>query len=112
MAGAGQLRELITIRRQSNVKNATTGGLTRTWTTVARVRAQVRAINGQEAMIGNTLQGISSFEVVIRFREDLRAADQIEWKGRELNIIAPPEDRFGNRQWTTMIASTLAPQGA
>jgi hypothetical protein len=62
-------------------------------------------------MIGNTLQGISSFEVVIRFREDLRAADQIEWKGRELNIIAPPEDRFGNRQWTTMIASTSSSAG-
>lgn len=112
MAGAGQLRERITIRRQSNVKNPVTGGLTRSWTTIATVYAQVRAINMREDVIGSTLQGISTFEITTHYREDLRAADQVLWKDRELNIAGPPEDRFGNRQWTTMIANTIAPQGA
>lgn len=110
--GAGELIERITIRRQVNVKNAATGGLTRTWETLATVWARVRTINGREAVIASTLQGTSTFEIMIRFRHDLKAADQVVWGGRELNIIAPPEDRYGDRKWTQIIASTLAPQGA
>jgi SPP1 family predicted phage head-tail adaptor len=112
MPGAGNLRDRVEIRRQTNVKNPSTGGLTRSWASVATVWAQVRAINGREAIIGSTLQGISTFEIIIRYRDDLKAADQILWDGRELNIVAPPEDRYGTRKWTQILASTLAPQGA
>ena len=112
MAGAGLLRDRITIRRQVNTKNPQTGGLTRTWQTLDTVYAQVRAVNGRESLVEQTLQGISTFEVMIRYRDDLKPADQVLWNGRELNIVSPPEDRFGNRQWSQFLASTLAPQGA
>jgi SPP1 family predicted phage head-tail adaptor len=112
MIGAGDLRERITIRRQVNSKNPETGGLTRGWSTVATVWAEVRSISGREAVIANTLQGVSTFQLTIRYRDDIEASDQILWGSRELNIVAPAEDRFGRRQWLTILASTLAPQGA
>jgi SPP1 family predicted phage head-tail adaptor len=75
------------------------------------VGAGDQSINGREEMIGNVLQGISTFQVTIRYRNDLKASDQILWNGRELNVLAA-EDREGRRRWTVIHASTLAPQGA
>jgi SPP1 family predicted phage head-tail adaptor len=112
MLRAGDLQERILVRRQVNVKNPSTGGLTRSWTDVGEMWAQIKALNGREAVIATTLQGVSTFQITVRYREDLQAADQVLWKGRELNIAAPPEDRVGDRKWTTMFANTLAPQGA
>lgn len=114
---AGRLRHRITVRRQSNTKKADTGGLTRGWAdlaTATNLPAEVMSLNGREAVIGNVLQGISHFQITIRFRPDLKPSDQIVWLtggNRELNLHSA-EDRLGTRQWLTVIASTAAAQGA
>jgi SPP1 family predicted phage head-tail adaptor len=109
---AGELRERITIRRQVNIKNTATGGLTRSWQTVATVAAKIVPLNGRESVVAHVLSGISVFEIVIRFRTGIEASDQVLWNGRELNITAPPEDRMGLRRHLWITASTQAPQGA
>jgi len=106
------MRERITVRRRTEAKNSR-GGLTVGWSTVASdVSAEVLGINGREALIGNVLQGVATYQVTIRFREDIKVSDQILWKTHELNILAPPEDRLGSRQWLVITASTQSPQGA
>lgn len=110
--GTASLRELITFRRQANAKNPETGGLERAWSTLASEWAEVKSLNGREQVIGNTLQGVSTFQITVRYRTDLEPNDQVLWNGRELNIVAPPEDPFGDHRWTRMIANTSAPQGA
>lgn len=110
---AGRLRERVTFRRQSNTKTST-GGLTRTWDdlpTDPTVWAEVVSLNGREAVIGTVLQGVSTFQITIRYRTDIQVSDQVKWNGRELNVHSA-EDKAGTRQWTTIIASTEAPQGA
>jgi SPP1 family predicted phage head-tail adaptor len=108
---AGDLRDRISIRRESNVKTAT-GGLTRTWTDlVTALPAQVTSLNGRESVVGQVLQGISQFQIVVRYRTDVKVSDQIKWNGRELNVHSA-EDRDGRRVWTYIQASTEAPQGA
>jgi len=108
---AGDLRQRITIRRQSDVPDGK-GGFDRGWTTLAaNLSSQVINLNGREAIIAHVLQGVSYFQVTIRYRTDVQVSDQIEWEGRELNVHAA-EDRLGTRQWTTIMASTEAPQGA
>jgi hypothetical protein len=72
----------------------------------------VVSLNGREAVIGSVFQGVSVFQITVRYRTDLKPSDQVLWNGRELNIIAPPEDLIGTRQWTVIQASTQAPQGA
>lgn len=107
---AGKLRDRVTFRRQTNTKTAT-GGLARTWADLATVWAEVINLNGREAVIGTVLQGVSTFQITVRYRTDIQASDQIKWNGRELNVHSA-EDKAGTRQWTTIIASTEAPQGA
>jgi head-tail adaptor len=105
------LRERITIRRRAETKNAG-GGLDISWSTLAsRLAAQVTNFNAREAVIGGVLQGVSYFDIMVRFRTDLKPSDQVLWNGRELNVISA-EDRLGTRQWTMIQASTAAPQGA
>lgn len=110
---AGDLRDRIAIQRRTETKNAG-GGLDIGWDEIAAVWANVRSINGKEAVIGGVLQGISYFEIVIRYRTDLEVSDQILWLSngdRELNILSA-EDRDGTRHWTIIQASTQSPQGA
>lgn len=111
MAGAGRLRERITIRSRVETKNAH-GALDLSWSNLATgIAAEVICLDGREALVGNVLQGISSFRVTIRFRRDVKQADQILWRGRELNTRSA-EDRDGKRQWLIIMATTEAPQGA
>lgn len=109
---AGRLRERITIRRKTTTKNATTGAPATTWGDLAAsISAEVRSINGREALVGQVLQGVSHFQITIRYRSDVRVSDQIVWltnANRELNVHSA-EDRIGNRQWLTIHASTEAP---
>jgi SPP1 family predicted phage head-tail adaptor len=79
---------------------------------IAGLSAEVISLDGREAVIGQVLQGISTFQITIRYRDDIKASDQVLWRGLELNIVAPPADRRGTKQWTTIHASTQAPQGA
>lgn len=110
---AGKMRDRITIRRRVEAKNPTTGGLELSWTSLAAdLSAEVLSLNGREALLGHVLQGISTFQVTIRYRTDIKASDQVLWNGRELNVVSAPEDQLGTRQWVVMQASTQAPQGA
>jgi head-tail adaptor len=108
---AGLLRDRITIRRPIENKNSG-GGRDVGWSNLATgLPAQVINLNGREAIIGNVLQGVALFDITVRYRTDLKPADQLLWNGRELNVIGA-EDREGRRQWTVIQASTQAPQGA
>lgn len=109
---AGRMRDRITIRRATDVQTGA-GGLTRSWTTLASsLPAEVLGQSGRESVIGNTLQGISTFKLSIRHRTDIRAGDQVLLNGLELNILGPPYDPTGRRQRTEFFADTSAPQGA
>jgi SPP1 family predicted phage head-tail adaptor len=107
---AGDLRDRIEVKRRVDVKNSK-GGIDQSWQPLVAVAAEVRNINGREALIGNVLQGVSTFQIRIRYRSDIQPSDQILWRGRELNVHSA-EDPFGTRVETRIIASTEAPQGA
>lgn len=110
---AGRLRHRITIRREQNLPDGK-GGFDRSWSTLAsRISAEVANLNGREALLGSILQGVATFQITVRYREDIQPADQLIWHGRERELnVHSAEDRKGTRQWTTIIASTEAPQGA
>ncbi len=114
---AGRLRETITIRRQQDVPDGK-GGFVRDWSEFATVRAEVISQSGREAVIANTLQGVSTYRITIRSRPSWRngggpqARDQVLWRGQELNIVAPPADPNGFGEALVFIADTSTPQGA
>ena len=111
---AGQLRHRITFRRQTNTKNTTTGGITRSWgdiPTAPAVWADVVGLNGREAVMGSVLQGVNHYQITVRYRTDILPSDQIKWGDVELNVHSA-QDKLGTKQWTVIHASTEAPQGA
>jgi SPP1 family predicted phage head-tail adaptor len=107
---AGALRDRITIKREANTPDGS-GGYDKSWSEVATVWGNVTSLNGREAVLGHVLQGISTFQIIVRHRTDIEPAMQILWGSRELNVHTA-EDKLGTRQWTHIIASTEAPQGA
>lgn len=116
---ASRLKDRITIRRAALAKNASTGGQTRSWSTLAEnVAAEVVNQGGREALVANSLQGVSSYRIVIRHRSDLRPADQILFRPYgadediELNIRSLGDDPFLGRAATQIFADTETPQGA
>jgi len=111
---AGRLRETIAIRRWDDTPTGK-GGYTRAWQTVTglgALRAEVIGISGRESVVANALQGIATYRITIRYREGIRAGDQIKWRGQELNILAPPSDPTGRRELLQILADTSTPQGA
>lgn len=109
---AGRLRDRITIRRPTDVQTAK-GGLARSWSTLAaNLPAEVLGQDGREAVIANTLQGISTYRITIRRRDDVRSGDQVLFGDLELNILGPPSDPTGRRQFVQFLADTSASQNA
>jgi SPP1 family predicted phage head-tail adaptor len=111
---AGNLRHLITIRRQSLVDDGL-GGQTREPQTVATVRAMVEGLDGREVMLAHALQGVSNYRITLRWREDLQSTDQVQLAdGRNLNItsITDPDGRRIQLQIIATTASVLADAGA
>ena len=115
MLAAGRLRDRITIRRLADTPDGA-GAFTRDWTTIAEdIPAEVLGQSGREGVIANTLTGVATYKITVRWRTDLRASDQIIWLSngnQELNIIAPPVDPWGKREETQIFADTSAPQEA
>lgn len=114
---AGRLNERIEIRRLTDTP-ARAGGQQRAWTTITgmeSVPAEVIGQSGREGVIANTLQGVATFRITIRYRTGLKANDQVVWLTNgdmELNILAPPSDPTGRRQFLQILADTSSPQGA
>ena len=114
---AGRLRDRIAIRRQVDVATGR-GGFARDWQTLAGmgdVPAEVIGQSGREAVIANTLQGTATFRITIRYRDGIQAKDQIivtTMGDLELNVLAPPTDPTGRRQFLQILADTSAQQQA
>lgn len=79
---AGRLRHIIEIQQVVAAPN-TTGEPAREWTTYARRRAEIEALNGRESFIGGQTQGSTTHRVVIR--------------GRDLSIKPKHRVLFGSR---------------
>jgi SPP1 family predicted phage head-tail adaptor len=105
------LRHSITIRRPSQVSDGK-GGYTTSWATIATCFAEVTGLDGREATVEHVLEGVSIYRIRIRWRAglDVRASDQVQYAGRDLNVTAPASDPDGRREQLVIMASTASAQ--
>jgi head-tail adaptor len=114
---AGNLRHELTVRRVSEIPNGK-GGYKSDWGKVATANGEVTGLGGSESVIGQALQGISVFQIRIRWRQDIAVDDQLrptgscfgfdaEGNARDVNIrsIVDPD---GKRQQLVIIADTAS----
>lgn len=109
---AGALRHRVTISRMAETKNER-GGLVDTPTEVATVWAEVKGLDGRESVMERVLQGVSVYQVRIRWRDDLRQSDQLAgsvFGGRALNIRSAV-DPDGRREQLVIIGETPGKSG-
>lgn len=102
----GRLRQRITIRRDVRSPNGK-GGFTTAWQDVGTVWAEVIGRTGREATIGEAIQGISVYQITIRYRDDILADDQIRYGSIDLNITSA-DDPDGGRESLLIIATTAS----
>jgi SPP1 family predicted phage head-tail adaptor len=111
LIAAGRRRGRVTILRQ--VKQSTgKGGFTVAWTDVATVKAEVLALTGRESLVEHVLQGIAVYRITIRWRGDVKPADQLRLADGRLLNIRSADDSTGRRHDLVIIADTLATTGA
>lgn len=103
---AGDLHHRVAVRRAVRVKEGS--GVVTSWTTIASPWAELRALDGREAVIEQVLQGISVFRVRMWWRDDIQPKDQLLLAdGRMLNVRSVA-DPFGTRRELVIMADTQA----
>jgi SPP1 family predicted phage head-tail adaptor len=102
---AGILRQTITLRRPIETPTGK-GGFSTGFEDVARIPAEVIALDGRESVMAHVLQGVSVYRIRIRYRVDIKPDWQIAYGGLTLNIKAPPSDPDGRRVQQIIVADT------
>jgi SPP1 family predicted phage head-tail adaptor len=79
------------------------------WTTIAQPLAEVIGLDGREAVLALSLQGVSSFRIRIWYGHDIQPADQVKHDGRDLNVRSVI-DPNGDRKQLVILADTASTQ--
>lgn len=84
----GELDQKITIKRETLTGDGM-GGNTSTLTNVAAdLWAHVRPRSGREVAEHNRVEAPAKYLFVVRYRDDIREDDRIDWNGETYNIRA------------------------
>ena len=106
MKQPGALTERVTFHYSESTFDPGTGQTTETWFTRADVRADVEFKSGQErALIGSINVPFRDYDIVIRFRDDIKETDTIVWDGEPLAIRSIA--KMSNRQRYLLIEAEL-----
>ena len=95
--GASKLRERVKLQRK-NTQPDGAGGLLVEWVTYAEVRAFVAPVSSRERMFSERIEPVITHRIVIRYRDDIDAADRIVWRGHEMRI-EPPRNIEARDRW-------------
>lgn len=92
-AGAGVLRERVTIQRKVVTRDGY-GAEGVAWQDVATVWARVEVVKGREGPESRQMDVMASHRVAMRYRTDVDETMRLLWRGRVLNIVALiPDER-------------------
>ncbi|GGI82264.1 hypothetical protein GCM10007973_18400 [Polymorphobacter multimanifer] len=101
MIGAGDLRERVIIQRQT-VASDGAGGEVRDWEQWLSLAASVKPTRaGGEAVIGEAVQGVQGFTVIVRFVNGIDITNRLLWRGRVLKVLSAV-DMTGKRAFTSI----------
>ena len=98
----GDLRTRLTLEAPTRTGDGG-GGASVVWETVAQVWAAVRPLTGDEAVTLDRVAGTSSYEIVIRYRDDVTLEMRFRDGARvwDINAAFDPDAR---RRWLKCLA--------
>lgn len=83
---AGRLRHRIELQRQHRSQDSTTGEITVTWQTQAKVWAAIEPLSVREFISSQSKQSEVTARIVIRYRPDIDASWRIVHRDKIYNI--------------------------
>lgn len=101
---AGLLTQRLTLQQRT----ATTDGLGQAagaWQDVATVWARAQPLRGREFFAAGQLQAVAEVKFTVRWRSDITAAWRVVWRGQPHDIVAPPIDVEGRREWLELMCA-------
>ena len=106
-----ELRHRITILRpvtdtddEGNILAQTTQEIAKAWALVLPFAAKIS--DGYAEQVKEV-----EYRVVVRYREDIRDTDFIEWSGKTLEVKAPPYAMDGRKRWLVIECRELVEDG-
>lgn len=101
---AGKLRDRITFERDVATDGNAIGELAEDWQPFAScVPAAVKFKSGVEQDNSNATGATAGYTIEIRYRDDIKTSDRINWDGKILNIESAG-DPYGDRKKTVITA--------
>ena len=88
----GKLRHRITIEQKSGTTKDAEGIAKPTWIPFATVSAAIIPLNGRERTQAAAISAEASIRVEIRYKKGVTADMRVNYGGRILEIVAPPQD--------------------
>ena len=105
MPGTGRLKELVSIQRETRTSNGQ-GGYTTSWSEVAKVRAEIIGLSGDEALAAGVERSVQQWRVTIRRRSDISPKNRIQWGGQLLDVRSAIPDPKEPRAFTLLICES------
>ena len=99
----GKLRHRVTLQRNDETQDTTTGAMLPAWVDVASVWASVEPLSGREFVAAQAVQSNVSVRIVVRYRADITPAMRIIHAGRVHNIAGVLADKDSGREYLTLM---------
>lgn len=99
---AGRLRHRVTIEQPSDAQDSSTGALTRSWSTLATVWAEIAPLSAKEFIAAQAVDSEVSARITIRYRDDVTAAMRIVYGSTVYNIAGVLPDPVSGKDWLTL----------
>jgi head-tail adaptor len=104
---AGRLRHRVDVVRVIEVDDGKGGFVPSAQPVATSVPAEVVGLAGREAVLGQALQGISVYQITLRYRADLEGATELQLRYGALALnIRSAIDPDGRREQLLIVADT------
>lgn len=105
MPGAGYLDQRLTLQQRAAGQDAL-GDASGAWQTVATVWAHAKPLRGREFFAAGQLQAALDVQFTIRYRADVATTWRVLWRGVPHEIVSPPIDVDGRREYLELMCAS------
>lgn len=103
MLAAGDLRERVTLQQRAETLDSI-GENTAGWVDLVTVWANAEPLSGREYFAAGQQQQVVDVRFRIRYRSDVTGLMRVVWRGEPHDILGPPINVGGRREYLELMA--------